>query len=273
MQLSRNSFDLLVREITDAGSYAADRQHKATRDYKPDGSVLTEIDTYLDKKISESISGLFPGSRIISEENPAETSGSSDWTFTIDPIDGTDSYSQNMPGWCVAVGILNKDMVPSGGIIYAPNWGAKGGTLLTLFPGEELMVNSMPYSVNKSRVTASGKPFHIMAGSKIHRHFDYTDFRGKIRTTGSGVLNIIGMVIHSMVEGTVLTPCYIWDLAAAHAVIKRAGYSLFYLNGRNIDYRILAERKKAEDYLIAGSPESVKVIKNTFRKIRKQASS
>jgi len=271
--LSENSFDLLVREIKDAGSYAADRQHQATRGYKPDGSVLTEIDTYLDKKISESISELFPDSRIISEENPAETSGSSDWTFTIDPIDGTDSYSQNMPGWCVAVGILDKDMVPAGGIIYAPNWGAKGGTLLTLFPGEELKVNSEPYSDRGKDFAASGRPFHMMAGSKIHRHFSYPGFRGKIRTTGSGVLNITGMVIHSMVEGTLLTPCYIWDLAAAHAMIKKAGYSLLYLNGNNIDYRILAERKKAEDYLIGGSEESIAAIKKSFKKIRKETSS
>lgn len=265
MYLSKKNWEDLVEEIVKAGDYAAEKQKSVIRNFKPDGSVLTKTDTKLDRILTEAIEKLFPASRIVSEENPVNIAESSKWTFTLDPIDGTDSYSQNMPGWCVAVGVLDEDMNPSGAIVYAPAWGSIGGTLINLPPGGELSINKEIYKSGPENEEESRKPFQVMAGSKIHRHFDYSGFPGKIRTTGSGVLNIIGQVLHSAVKGTVLTPCYIWDLAAAHAVIKKAGYSMEYLDGREIDYKYLAEREKAEYYLVAGSEFSLSEIRKFFK--------
>lgn len=265
MDITEDKWDGLIREVIKAGDYAAEKQKDVIRDFKSDGSVLTEIDTRLDAVLTEKLEELFPESRVVSEENPAGLKEPAEWTFTLDPIDGTDSFSQSMPGWCVAVGVLDREMQPSGAVIYAPTWGIKGGTILTLAPGEDLFINGEKYLPLKKE---EGQPFQIMAGSKIHRHFDYRNFKWKIRTTGSGVLNITGQVIHSAVEGALLTPCYIWDMAAAHAVIKKAGCSLEYLSGKPIDYEYLAERKKAEDYLIAGSEEALEIIKKDF-KLRK----
>ncbi len=262
MDISKETWEALIREVKEAGDYAAEKQKSVVRNFKPDGSVLTEIDTKLDARLTSKIEELFPGCRIVSEENPADLKESSDWTFTIDPIDGTDSFSQSMPGWCVAVGILDRDMEPSGAVIYAPAWGPAGGTLATLAPGGDLYLNGKKYfpEIDKGKE----HPFQIMAGSKIHRHFEYRSFKWKIRTTGSGVLNIMGQVIHNAVEGALLTPCYIWDMAAAHAVIKKAGFSLQYLSGKKIDYGYLARRNKAEDYLVAGTETTIKTIKNNF---------
>ncbi len=262
MKLSESNFDELVLEVKKAGNYAADEQKNVVRNFKPDGSVLTAIDTRLDSLLTQTIEKLFPGCRIVSEENPVDLKDPAEWTFTVDPIDGTDSFSQSMPGWCVAVGILDRNMNPSGAVIYAPTWGVKGGTLLTLAPGGDLFINGEKYIPMQKE---EDHPFQIMSGSKIHRYFDYHDFKWKIRTTGSGVLNIIGQVIHSAVGGTLLTPCYIWDMAAAHAVIKKAGFNLEYLSHKTIDYEYLAQRKKAEDYLIAGSQKILAIIRRDFK--------
>lgn len=262
MDISENSFKELILEVTKAGDYAAAEQKNVVRNFKPDGSVLTAIDTRLDALLTQTIEKLFPGSRIVSEENPVDLKDPAQWTFTVDPIDGTDSFSQSMPGWCVAVGILDRNMDPAGAVIYAPTWGVKGGTLLTLAPGGDLFINKEKYVPLKKE---DGHPFQIMAGSKIHRHFDYRNFKWKIRTTGSGVLNIIGQVIHSAVGGTLLTPCYIWDMAAAHAVIKKAGFNLEYLSKKAIDYEYLAQRRKAEDYLVAGSERALEIIRRDFK--------
>lgn len=263
MQIQETRFENLIREVVKAGDFAAEQQHMVTRSFKPDGSVLTKIDTHLDALLTKAIEELFPGNRIVSEENPIDLAEKTEWTFTLDPIDGTDSYSQGMPGWCVAVGILDKEMEPAGAVIYAPAWGKKGGSLLTLLPGRELYINGSPYILPLPQKEEKVS-FQLMAGSKIHRHFEYRQFKGKIRTTGSGVLNIIGMLLHNAVEGAVITPCYIWDLTAAHAVIKNAGFGLYYLNGKKIDYNYLAERNKAEDYIIAGTSKTLGMIKKTF---------
>ena len=256
-----NAFNELVRDIVNAGKFAAARQHLVTRNYKSDGSVLTETDTELDARLTNRIEELFPGNTIISEENPASSIKNTPWTFTLDPIDGTDSYSQGMPGWCVAVGILDKDLQPCGAVIYAPLWGTEKGNLLTLFPGGELRINNKPFSsLSKQKQSTS----QIMASSNIHRHFNYNTFKGKIRNTGSGVLNLAGTLLHSAVKGTVLTPCYIWDIAASHAVLNRTGIKVEYLSKKRIDYGYLAKRNKAEDYIIGGSKQTLETIRNAF---------
>ncbi len=266
MNISNESWEALIREVKEAGDYAAQKQKSVVRNFKPDGSVLTEIDTRLDALLTAKIEELFPGSRIVSEENPSDLKEPADWTFTIDPIDGTDSFSQSMPGWCVAVGVLDREMQPAGAVIYAPVWGPEGGTLAVLEPGGDLYINRRKYIPENNN--GGEHPFQIMAGSKIHRHFEYRSFKWKIRTTGSGVLNIIGQVIHSAVGGALLTPCYIWDMAAAHAVIKKAGFSLQYLSGKKIDYGYLAQRNKAEDYLVAGTETAINTIKKNFLLIK-----
>ncbi len=257
----KTAFNELVGEIVKAGKYAAQKQHTVTRNYKSDGSVLTEIDTELDARLTTRITELFPGNTIISEENPSPLRKTTPWTFTLDPIDGTDSYSQGMPGWCVAVGILDENLHPSGAIIYAPLWGTEKGNLITLFPGGQLIING------KTVLSASEKTkrsFQIMASSNIHRHFNYQSFTGKIRNTGSGVLNLSGVLFHRAVRGTLLTPCYIWDITAPHAVLNYTGLSVEYLHKGKIDYAYLAKREKAADYIVAGEKETIETIRKSF---------
>ena len=260
-KLTAESFDRLIKKVVEAGNYAREQQHTVTRNFKPDGSVLTEIDTRLDALLTAAIKDLFPGNRIVSEENPVDTEEITSWTFTLDPIDGTDSYSQGMPGWCVAVGMLDEQMNPAGAVIYAPSWGNKGGNLLTLMPGGSFKINGTLYSPLKEE---SGNKFQIMASSNLHHYFDCHAFEGKIRNTGSGVLNVVGPLLHSAVKGALLTPCYIWDLAASHAILKHVGLSMEYLNRKPINYTYLAKRKKAEDYIIAGSKETLAILRHSF---------
>ncbi len=257
----KDAFNTLVKDFVQAGRYAAAQQHTVTRSYKSDGSVLTRIDTELDARLTRRISELFPESSIISEENPVPFKKNSSWIFTLDPIDGTDSFSQGMPGWCVASGILDSTLTPVGAIIYAPLWGTEQGNLLTLFPGDQLLLNGKPFTAAGGENDSS---FQIMASSNIHRHFDYRTFKGKIRNTGSGVINLAGTLLHSSVRGALLTPCYIWDMAASHAVLTHAGLSMEYLDKKKIDYEYLAERKKAEGCIAAGSKEAIDTIRASF---------
>jgi len=258
------AFNNLVREVMAAGKYAAAQQIKVSRSIKEDGSILTETDTELDKLITAKINEYFPEAIIISEENPLpiqETSPGK-WIFTLDPIDGTDSYSQGMPGWCLGIGILNSDFIPVGAIVYAPRWGteSEGGNLLTLFPGGNIKLNGK--ELNTKNIDFSDRN-QIMIGSRLHNYFDFTSFNNKLRVSGSAIINITGALIHSDIRGSLITPCYIWDVAAAHALIKKAGMDLEYYSKGKIDYKALADRSKAPDHFISGT-------KKTLLHIRKQ---
>jgi fructose-1,6-bisphosphatase/inositol monophosphatase family enzyme len=257
-------FNNLVRDIIAAGKYAAAQQNQVSRTMKKDGSILTKTDTELDKQITDKIKEYFPDSVIISEENPLpqQNTDSSEWIFTLDPIDGTDSYSQGMPGWCLAVGILNKNYDPVGAIVFAPRWGteADGGNLLTLFPGDKIRINGKILDISELDFSSRKQ---IMIGSGIHNFFNY-NFSNKLRVSGSAVINIMGALLHTDVSGSIISPCYIWDIAAAHALIKAAGMDLEYYSGGKIDYMALADRSNATDHFISGSPLTLQHIRDYF---------
>lgn len=264
------AFNNLVRDVIAAGKYAAAEQNKVSRGIKKDGSILTKTDTELDKLISDKINEYFPKSIIISEENPTPLQDTADveWIFTLDPIDGTDSYSQGMPGWCLGVGILDSRFEPVGAIVYAPRWGteSEGGNLLTLFPGGNIKLNGKDLDIpSLDLFEKKMKRNQIMIGSGLHNFFDCGSFNNKLRVSGSAIINIVGSLMHSDVSGSIITPCYIWDIAAAHALIKKAGMDLQYYSMGKIDYKTLADRSKAPDHFVAGTNETLEHIRNKIR--------
>lgn len=261
------AFNNLVRDVIAAGKYAAAQQNKISRGIKKDGSILTKTDTELDKLISDKIKEHFPDSVIISEENPlpSQVTGNSKWIFTLDPIDGTDSYSQGMPGWCLALGILNSSFEPVGAIIYAPRWGTEedGGNLLTLIPGGSIKINGRDIDISAMDLDEQSITRNqVMIGSGIHKYFDFGLFKNKLRVSGSAILNIVGTLLHSDIKGSLITPCFIWDVAAAHALIKGAGLDMEYYSCGKIDYKALADRSQASDYFVSGSENAREYIRN-----------
>jgi fructose-1,6-bisphosphatase/inositol monophosphatase family enzyme len=264
------AFNNLVRDVIAAGKYAAVQQKKISRSIKKDGSILTKTDTELDKLISAKIFEYFPEAVIISEENPlpSQNTANSKWVFTLDPIDGTDSYSQGMPGWCLAVGILNSSFEPVGAIVYAPRWGTEsdGGNLLTLLPGGNIKLNGKDLDITSMDIAEqSVKRNQLMIGSRLHNYFDFSLFNSKLRVSGSAIINIVGTLLHRDVKGSLITPCYIWDIAAGHALIKGVGLNLEYYSTGKIDYKALADRSMAPDHFVSGTQKTLELIRNKIK--------
>jgi myo-inositol-1(or 4)-monophosphatase len=66
--------------------------------------------------------------------------------------------------------------------------------------------------------------------------------------------------------GAVISPCYIWDIVAAHALIKRAGLEFNYFDGSEIDYSQMYDITMCKDFIISGYKNSCKIIRNDFKK-------
>lgn len=120
IHLDTKRLDKLANAVEEAGLYAKKQQSKIHRSYKSDGSVITNTDLAISERILSVVSSLFPEANIISEETLTPFDREAPYTFVLDPIDGTDVYSQGMPSWAVALGILDKKRKPVGAYISAP---------------------------------------------------------------------------------------------------------------------------------------------------------
>ncbi|MCL2706134.1 MAG: hypothetical protein FWE72_08005 [Spirochaetaceae bacterium] len=257
----------LIKYVKKAAEQATREQFKVKRNFKNDGSVITHIDKELNEYLSKAISSLYPEANLITEESPKIFDNSRDYCFVVDPIDGTDSYSQGMPGWCIAVGLLEKGE-PIAGIIYAPLWGGKNGTFIYSDINGPIYINGEKMVIDEiADASLPDKEIQIAIASKTHQIFNFSSFKGKVRVIGSTIIKIVAPLIHNAIGGSIIPKCCIWDIAAAHAIAKKAGLKFLYFNGANVNYSKLYDRSIIEDVIICGHEKVCEIIKNNFIKI------
>jgi myo-inositol-1(or 4)-monophosphatase len=77
------------------------------------GNVVTEIDYLIEKQSIELLQIEYPTFHILSEEK-GETIGSADYTWILDPIDGTRNFVSGMPIFSFTIALMYKDQVVLG---------------------------------------------------------------------------------------------------------------------------------------------------------------
>lgn len=260
IMLDSSKLDILADEIEKAGRLAERMQKDVHRSFKTDGSVLTEADTMISRLITGKIHELFPEAAIISEEEAVSSSRDAEWVFILDPIDGTDVYSQGLPTFAVSLGVLDKDRNPVGAYISAPRFGLGGGAMnIRMDPGKAPLMNGEIINVhgNKDEI------HQITIGSKGPKEFDFSSFNGKIRVLGSTIIHILSVAVIPTIEGTVVQKCYAWDIASSHAVLKSVGMDLEDENGKPFTYddNFLFGKKQLTKYLYGGSEAGRKKLR------------
>lgn len=234
ISLDTAKLDILEKEVRSCGALARKIQHDIHRDYKADGSVITETDLEVSRRILDLVGRLFPDANIISEEVLTPWKNDAPCTFVLDPIDGTDVYSQGLPSWAVALGILDSDRIPVGAMIDAPRWGIGCEELFVrLDPdAEHVLVNGRPLVLQGKK----DNPTQITMGSGGQRDMDFSNFHGKVRTFGSSIIHLLSPAIYPHFEACVNQPCFVWDVLAAHAVLLHEGMLMEYVDGSPFIY-------------------------------------
>jgi fructose-1,6-bisphosphatase/inositol monophosphatase family enzyme len=129
----------IIPFVDEIKNYALDGYYKEfSIRTKPDGSVVTDIDVLVEKKIIKILKKEFPDDSILGEETGL-TKGVNDITWIIDPIDGTRAFSQHKPEWGVLVSRIVKNEI-STGIVICPVQ-----DIYTAVHNNELITSSFDY--------------------------------------------------------------------------------------------------------------------------------
>jgi myo-inositol-1(or 4)-monophosphatase len=97
---------------------------RVTRQFKWDGSVVTEIDHRLQARISQALRERWPGLPLLGEEMTPEQqqrllTSSADGLWVLDPLDGTTNFASGLPFFSVSLALLRNGKVELG-LIYDP---------------------------------------------------------------------------------------------------------------------------------------------------------
>lgn len=260
-------FDSLMAEVKDCGSFAKETQKNIRRDFKSDNSVVTDTDITIAKRLITKIQSLFPDCNIINEEiEGAAFNEAAPYTFIFDPIDGTDSYSQGLPSWCIGIGILDREREAVGSIVYAPRFGNSCDELFmwTVPESDTVYLNGTEFRVDPDIMRQKDMPKQITTGSDILTQLDMklliTKLQAasgsfKFKAFGSSLLHILSVPVFCGIDACIDPSCYVWDIAPAHALVKKCGLDYQYCTGQEFRYddSLLIELKKFPQPLVVGT--------------------
>lgn len=243
-------------------AFRAQANRDVKRELKSDGSVVTLVDQQVEAELVKKIHRLFPDANLLSEETVFSQRADLPYTFVIDPIDGTDVFSQGMPGWCISIGLLDQHLIPIAGIIYAV-------ALNLLFFADV----GQPATLNGAPINPADRPQQLSANSSImvpasvHKQMDLSAFPGKIRSIGSAALHLCFPLIYPNVFATIETRgTHIWDIAGAHAINRSLEFDFEFFDGHKIEYTILLDGSPAGETILAGAPERIAELRSYLRK-------
>lgn len=251
----------LLKYVQNAGRMALREQRKGALDtgYKPDGSVITQIDGKVEDYLYAKIAAAFPEANILSEETVRSFDAGKAYTFVIDPIDGTDGFSLGLPGWCVSVGLM-KDFIPVAGIIYAPAMD------LFLFADVDtaatLNGKTLPRGVLSTQISSKT---NIVSSSSVHKQVDVSRYPGKIRSAGSAALHLCYPLLYPGIYATLESRhTHIWDILAAHAIVKSHGLAFERLPGGFFLYEELTDGRSIGDMILCGHKSNIDNLRDLF---------
>lgn len=263
MRLDKAKLDLLANEIKSCGLWAKEKQSDLHISIKEDRTPVTEVDITISRRIITLIKELFPKCRIISEEEKTELINDSQFTFVLDPIDGTDSYSQGLPSFAIALAILDKNNLPLGAIIYAPRFGKStdDGLFLRLDPDGKITLNGKELK----NIGDKKELKQITISSTFTQYVDSSLYKGKLRIFGSSIIHLLSPIVFPEIQACVATPCYIWDYAASHALLLSVGMDIYNEDGTPFRYSSsFLNRNKSDGIKYAGYKETVDELRRVI---------
>ena len=201
-----------VRLLSDFG--------RAEGQEKDDGSLVTESDRWADNEIRSSITAAFPTHAILSEED-VHILTDAEWTWVIDPLDGTTNFTRGIPLWGISIGLLYRGE-PVFGYVYFPPvdrvfhgyWA--GNTGLEMPVGAYL--NGQPIHVSQEQTSQN----HFFSFCARSLQIWQPGFPCKVRMLGVATYNFLMVASGASLGGVEATP-KIWDLAAVWAIVHAAG--------------------------------------------------
>ena len=185
--------------------------------------VVTRADKQGEAFLLEQIQKFFPDHAVLGEESGAHA-GTGDYLWVIDPLDGTNNFSQGLPVFTVSIGLQYKGEAVLG-VVYAPYFdelytAVKGGG--AYLNGKSLRVSAK--SALAESVLGTGFPYDKdvnpdnNAGNLVSI---LPSLRG-IRRMGSAAYDL-ACVAAGFLDGYWELALHPWDICAGALLVEEAG--------------------------------------------------
>lgn len=197
---------------------------------KGPGDVVTDVDRRAESLIIDRLHQAFPDHGFLGEESG--DSGSGDYRWIIDPIDGTLNFSRGYPHFCISIALAYGDE-PVTAVVLDPvrnelfSASANGGAWLN---GSPLQVSNCTALEHALLGVVFPKPGSPLLAGFLPVMTRALNVAGGVRRSGSMVLDL-AYVAAGRLDGFWELGMKPWDIAAGALLVREAGGWVASLDG------------------------------------------
>lgn len=186
-------------------------------------SFYTDIDILSQKKLQEELLALIPGSGCIAEELGVYTKH--EFTWVIDPIDGTRNFARGMPYFGISVALMQHSEVIAAAV-YMPAINdmisAQKG-LGTWVNGKQVHIDSKRYlSAGALIVVSAGRLGRTQQSSSMKKILSDVSMGVRFRVCGAAAVDLAYAAI-GVYDAVLFENLKWWDAAAGKLLVLEAG--------------------------------------------------
>jgi myo-inositol-1(or 4)-monophosphatase len=218
--------------------------------------IVSYADLLSEKIIISEIKKEFPNHHILSEEK-GDNQKKSDYTWIIDPIDGTTNFTMKNPLWAISIGVLYKNKIIFG-LIHAPilNETYKASINKGAFLNSKRIKVSNIKSKKVINTFCHGS--NIKSIERAVKYYTQQKLKNfDCRQLGSASIEL-AYVASGRIESIVIPGAHSWDVAAGTIIVNEAG-------GKVTDFKNKKWNIKSEDLIASNRlvhPQIIKILKN-----------
>jgi len=191
---------------------------------KSRNDFVSEVDKQAEQEIVNILHKAYPQHGFLGEEGGRQGFGKSEYTWVIDPLDGTTNFLHGFPAFCVSIALLHRDRIECG-VIYDP----LRQELFTARRGGGAMLDNRRLRVTKQFVfegalLGTGFPFKEQSNNDAYFGMfrDLMKDAAGVRRAGSAALDL-AYVACGRLDGFWEIGLMPWDIAAGILLIQEAG--------------------------------------------------
>jgi len=238
-----------------AGEIALRHYGAVEAEQKQDRSPVSVADREVEAFLREALTALDPAAVFIGEESAQDAAEvararAAERVWVVDPIDGTAAYLGELDTFSVCIGLLQQGQ-PVAGVVHLPALdqtysAAHGAGAHWRHPRGERRLDASSWQERTENTTC------LLAPSRSHLRTRIT-YPGKVRSLGCTSLHFV-LVARGVGVGA-FSRSYIWDWAAAAAILQQAGGILKHLDGAEIDWHGLMDGSQAALPVLGAHPD------------------
>ncbi|MEK9196199.1 MAG: inositol monophosphatase family protein [Patescibacteria group bacterium] len=228
-------FDQVEKYLISKRDFVVSRSGHNDGEYKPDNSVVTEIDKMIETDVRQIINRIDSSVDIIGEEFKDQLTGS-DTFWTLDPIDGTEHYIRGNPHYIFMIGLV-KEGKPTASLMY--NFGKQEMFVGHVSTGATKNGKDIRVSKRSSDRAIVEIETELRGGYDILERIDNAFFARQTVAyhAGYGFTQVASGLIEARAQ--VNGPGYIYDFLPGCILIKSAGGVVRNINDEGWDYKDL----------------------------------